>query len=192
MPRRATPESRERILTAATKVAQADGVSGLTVEAVAREAGCAKGLVHYHFRTKRELMDALARRFVERRSSSWVAALSGDAPEKAINRGWRLLTDESGQGVAQMWATLCSGGGELPDQAVREIVAQFAGSLGEVVTRTMAGAGLRPTVPTSEIGWLLAAVVTGLSLELAAGAKRTEIEGAWAAAWLGILSLYTQ
>jgi hypothetical protein len=45
------------------------------------------------------------------------------------------------------------------------------------------------TVPDVEIGWLLGAVVDGMGLRLTGGGDRAQLEGAYAAAWLGVLSL---
>ena len=49
-------------------------------------------------------------------------------------------------------------------------------------------AGLKPRIPLSELGNLLAAVVHGIGKMLLAGMNQGELEGAYAAAWLGILS----
>ena len=47
-----------RIVEASERVLIEQGLEGWTVEGVAREAGCAKGLVHYHHRTKGALLIA--------------------------------------------------------------------------------------------------------------------------------------
>ncbi len=46
------------ILRAACRAIAREGASGLRVESVAREAGVSKALVHYYFRTRRELLRA--------------------------------------------------------------------------------------------------------------------------------------
>lgn len=48
--------SRARILGAAHRLVERDGVAHLTIEAVAREAGLSKGGVLYHFPTKESLI----------------------------------------------------------------------------------------------------------------------------------------
>ncbi len=53
------PTSRERILAASVQVALRDGVSAMTLEAVAREAGVSKGGLLYHFASKDELIAAM-------------------------------------------------------------------------------------------------------------------------------------
>jgi len=61
MPGAKAPEEvrREQILTAAFEVAAARGIGGLTVRAIAAEAGMSHGLVHFHFKTKDQLVFAL-------------------------------------------------------------------------------------------------------------------------------------
>lgn len=52
-------ERREQILAAAYEIAATDGLDRLTMRRVAAEAGLSHGLVHFHFRTKAELLLAL-------------------------------------------------------------------------------------------------------------------------------------
>ena len=51
-----------RLLDAASAVIRRDGAQALTLDAVAAEAGVSKGGLLYHFKSKRELLDALVRR----------------------------------------------------------------------------------------------------------------------------------
>jgi len=51
-------ERAPEILDAACRVIGRDGAHGLRMEAVAREAGVSKALVHYYFATRRELIRA--------------------------------------------------------------------------------------------------------------------------------------
>jgi AcrR family transcriptional regulator len=61
MPGRQVPESvrRAQIILAASHVAAAHGLDGLTVRAVAAKAGVSAGLVLFHFKTKDQLVMAL-------------------------------------------------------------------------------------------------------------------------------------
>jgi AcrR family transcriptional regulator len=51
--------SRERLMVAAVQVALRDGISAMTLEAVAKEAGVSKGGLLYHFASKDELIGAM-------------------------------------------------------------------------------------------------------------------------------------
>lgn len=61
MPGRRAPEAerRQQLLEAAFAVATRDGLDGLTIRAVAAEAGLSHGLVLFHFGSKEGLMHAL-------------------------------------------------------------------------------------------------------------------------------------
>lgn len=56
---------RAQILVAAFEVASREGIGGLTVRAVAAEAGLSHGLVLYHFRTKQGLVHELLEWLIE-------------------------------------------------------------------------------------------------------------------------------
>ena len=56
--------TKDRLLDAAGAVMRRDGPQALTLEAVAAQAGVSKGGLLYHFRTKRELIEALVDRWL--------------------------------------------------------------------------------------------------------------------------------
>ena len=62
MPRART---KDRLLDAATTVVHRDGAQALTLDAVAAEAEVSKGGLLYHFKSKRELLDALVARWMD-------------------------------------------------------------------------------------------------------------------------------
>jgi AcrR family transcriptional regulator len=55
----AEADRQEQILAAAMDVATRHGLEGLTIRRVASEAGLSHGLVHFHFKSKAELLSAL-------------------------------------------------------------------------------------------------------------------------------------
>lgn len=182
--------SRGRILEAACRLLRDRGAGNLTVDAVAKAAGCAKGLVHYHYKTKRGLLEAAAAHFSSEREGQWSTAFDTPSPKDAIDRSWRLLTDESASGVLRGWTSLFTTESPLADSTVKKASRSFATALGHAASDLMRQQGMAPAIPASEIGWLLGAVVNGIGFELASGADRKELEGAYAAAWLGLLSLF--
>ena len=58
-------DTRGRLLEAAGAVIRRDGAQALTLDAVAAEAGVSKGGLLYHFRSKRQLLDALVARWMD-------------------------------------------------------------------------------------------------------------------------------
>jgi hypothetical protein len=68
-------------------------------------------------------------------------------------------------------------------------VRDFSRTLGESAQGMVERLGMRMRIPESEIGLLLGSVVTGAGFQLLAGVETDDLEGAYAAAWLGILAL---
>jgi AcrR family transcriptional regulator len=69
---------RERLLNAAERVVARDGVSNLTLDAVAREAGVSKGGLLYHFPSKSTLVIAIVERLATRCDAKHSEALSAE------------------------------------------------------------------------------------------------------------------
>lgn len=182
--------SREQILRAAEGRVRKGGARSLTVDGVASEAGCAKGLIHYHFKTKAGLLESVAERLARARETRWLAAFDADSPKQAIDGTWSILTEESSDGTIRAWTSLFTSDGVLPDRVVSSTLGRFSLGLGDATIELSGRLGLAPTVPPGEIGWLLGAVVHGMGFQLAGGGDRSDLEGAYAAAWLGILALF--
>jgi AcrR family transcriptional regulator len=92
------PELNDRttaIVEAACRVVAREGTHGLRMEAVAREAGVSKALVHYYFATRRELLRA-AFAFVDDRWRARVADELALAPTGAdrLERFLLLYVDD--------------------------------------------------------------------------------------------------
>lgn len=73
-------DSREKILAAAKKVAQARGYGGLNFRDVAGEVGIKAASMYHHFPTKADLGAAVARRYWED-SAAYLEALSAEEPD---------------------------------------------------------------------------------------------------------------
>jgi AcrR family transcriptional regulator len=54
-------EARTRLIEAALKILRTDGMTGLTLDAVAQAAGISKGGLLHHFHTKNQLIEAILR-----------------------------------------------------------------------------------------------------------------------------------
>jgi AcrR family transcriptional regulator len=182
-------KSKGSIVAAADALIRRKGAANITVDQVAKEAGCAKGLLHYHFKTKRGVIEAVAQHLAASRTKEWVAAFRAPTPKGALDQSWALLTKESEDGTIRAWTSMFGSGGVLPEQTVRKSVEEFAVALGGAADELLRDLDLAPSILPSENGWLLGAVVHGMGLELLSGADQGELEGAYAAAWLGILSL---
>jgi AcrR family transcriptional regulator len=76
---RPEPSTRDRIISAASKLFYSDGIKGVSVDAVAETAGLTKRTLYYHFRSKDDLVAA------------YLAAR--DQPNLALFRKWFDETD---------------------------------------------------------------------------------------------------
>ena len=65
MAKKNSSSTRDAVLWAANRVVVEDGVSGMTLEAVAREAGVSKGGLLYHFPSKEALIGGMIGRLIE-------------------------------------------------------------------------------------------------------------------------------
>lgn len=85
--RRNAEQARARIVEASRGLLFEVGLDGWTVDGVARRAGCAKGLVHYHFGTKGALLSATAEQLASGRWRRIGAGLQLRGPA-AIDALW--------------------------------------------------------------------------------------------------------
>jgi AcrR family transcriptional regulator len=183
-------EARAKILKCAEELVRKKGANVVTVEGVAKAAGSAKGLVHYHFKTKKGLLTAVTEHLTKSRIEHWSAAFEAESPGEAIDRSWALLTEESRDGTLKGWLTLLGARESLIDQSANNVLREFRNSVGTALLRLLEeDMGLRPTVSPTEVGSLMVAVIDGMGLQLLGGADTEELQGAYAAAWLGLLSL---
>jgi AcrR family transcriptional regulator len=81
--------SRERILAAAVQVAIREGISAMTLDAVAREAGVSKGGLLYHYSSKDELIAAMLELHTARIQKAVEERMAGD--ENPRGRWFRAL-----------------------------------------------------------------------------------------------------
>lgn len=92
-----TPENsesvsvRDRLLDAAEQIVARNGVSNLTLEAVAHEAGVSKGGLLYHFPAKSALIAAIVARYGDRCESKQAAAIAADTqPSGSFTRAYLI------------------------------------------------------------------------------------------------------
>ena len=96
---------KAKIVAAAALVTRQSGLTDWTVESVAKKAGCAKGLVLYHFGTKAALLTELAAHVSTERLERRISALSvGGAP--GLDRLWQVLVRDIEDGTTGLWIGL--------------------------------------------------------------------------------------
>jgi AcrR family transcriptional regulator len=80
-------ERRDQILSATWKVIARDGIAGATIRAIAREAGCSRGILGHYFDDKADILGAallLSHRRVGARMTTAADGLAGLAALRAV------------------------------------------------------------------------------------------------------------
>jgi AcrR family transcriptional regulator len=83
---------RTQILDAARRRFASHGLSGTTIDEIAREAGVAKGTVYLYYKSKDEILLQLVERDLAELEAETVAAISAAAPLDARLRGFFAAT----------------------------------------------------------------------------------------------------
>jgi AcrR family transcriptional regulator len=92
--------TRDRLLDAAGAVVMRDGAQALTLDAVALEAEVSKGGLLYHFKSKRELVQAMIGRWLTQFQQEI------DAADPHFVRGWVKASDPAGEELGMLSALI--------------------------------------------------------------------------------------
>jgi AcrR family transcriptional regulator len=170
---------KDEIAEVATRVLVRHGLRGWSVDRVAREAGCAKGLVHYHHGTKRALLRAVAGRLELAHSQRRLDALAGSRDAQALDALWRVLAAEVASG--EWGAILCLR--SEPD--FRAEPTNEAPELKRLASSLATALGLAS--PSLDEIRLIAAALDGLQLALLRGGDPDSMREAYHRLWLAVL-----
>ncbi len=163
------------ILDASVALATRVGLAGWTVEQVAKDAGCAKGLVLYHYRGKTDLLDSTAQRLLLDIQRQRVAALSAGASTSALARlWWSLLEDiRSGRFAASV--------------SLRAIGLPITAPVPIDELRTAVAAALEVAPESLADGMTIAALLDGLALQLLARRSEALVREAYDQLWVAMV-----
>lgn len=171
----------ERIVDAAMEVLIKKGLDRWTIDAVAREAGCAKGLVHYHHGTKARLLAQVAARLSRRRFQQRRAALERPGAQ-GLDDLWEVLGDDVASGTTAAWASLL--GYSLARQATGLAPSsEELRALADTIEKSLA----LPPLATTQALALLAAL-DGFEIALLSQAEPDTVHDAYHRFWLALIS----
>lgn len=159
-----TDARREQIARALRRVLARHGYDGASVALVARAAGLAPGLVHYHFRSKLEILLALVGDLAAEHSAGVALALeeAGDDPRRQVEAFVdRHLALETGDPEAlACWVAISGEALRQPRvrRAFESAVAASVDSLAAVIRRGVARRVLRCARPREAACALVAAI----------------------------------
>jgi len=169
---------KEAITEAAVRVLLHHGLQAWSVERVAAEAGCAKGLVHYHHGTKRGLLIQVSEVLAASRRARRLDALQGSGAA-ALDRLWAVLVREVRNGEWTAWSAVV-GEPSLPNRApTMAELTQFGAAIGRALD-------LPPLDPASTR--LALAALDGFQAALALGDVEEAVHEAFHRLWLAVLT----
>ena len=171
---------QQRIIDAAKAILIRDGLAGWTVERVAREAGCAKGLVHYHFETKWQLLGLVAAALRKERMARRAGAFSRSGTD-ALDALWDVLVAETASGECAAWFALAT----VQDRAVRDTLSATSDDLRRVAV-AMAAALSLPELPITRLRVVLS-TLDGMQLPLLLGDNAEAVREVYDRYWLAML-----
>ncbi|MFJ9622561.1 TetR/AcrR family transcriptional regulator [Streptomyces sp. NPDC101181] len=99
------PSSKNLILNAAVRVTEREGITGLTLESAAEEAGVTKGGLMYHFRTRDDLLLAIQRHLTaawEERLVAEVGKPLREAEPRELTAAYARVGTELGASKAEL------------------------------------------------------------------------------------------
>lgn len=116
-----------RVLAAARAIAAREGVSHISFDAIAREAGLSKGGVLYNFPTKRDLMAALLEEMLAEHDAL-DASFPQDAPDRTLRRHLDSLTalDKTGSDLSMAILAVAAAEPDLLDPLRHALAADLA------------------------------------------------------------------
>lgn len=160
-----TTSSSDRILTAATRIAQARGYGGLNVRALADEVGIKAASLYHHFPSKADLAAAVAKRYWED-SAATLDTLAAETPDpvaslRAYPQTFRKsLENENRMCLSSFMAAEYD---DLPEKVQREVRA-FADVNVAWLARMLVDAGITTPAETEARARAIYAAVAGAQL----------------------------
>ena len=182
------PPATKRILSAARTLVARGGAAEVSMGDVGATAGVSKALVHYHFRDKDTLLQAL----VEDVGLAVVArsreAMSRESAGHALDDYWTWLEQELRRGDLHILLALAEYDSDRVRAASRRVADQRREVATEHVALVFTRLGLSPRVPAALIADTVVAFVDGLAAGLALQPDR-DPRPAFDVLWLALLTL---
>ncbi|MEP6572807.1 MAG: TetR family transcriptional regulator [Gemmatimonadota bacterium] len=170
----------KEIARASIKVLAKEGMDDWSIAAAAREAGCAKGLVHYYFRSRSELLAEMARTIVADRHDRKLRSLKAGGAA-AIDGLWDNLRAEVSEGAYGAWLGLSA----LNDATVRTALRPPESAQTELGRAAASALGIG--VDPLELGAIVEAALTGFQMILLQNIETPALEEAHHRFWLSLL-----
>jgi AcrR family transcriptional regulator len=177
-----------RILDAARVLVARGGAGAVSMGDVAERAGVSKALVHYHFRDKDSLLQAVVEDIGLAVLQRARHALVSDADAHALDAYWTWLAGELQAGELRMLISLAAHDSDRVRAASRRVALQRRELAAEHATLVFSKLGLNPRVPPPLMAETIVAFVDGLVASQALDERR-DPRPAFDVLWLALLTL---
>ena len=171
---------KDQITHAALDVLVRTGLDRWNVAEVARVAGCAKGLVHYHHQTKEILLGAVADRLARKRADDRLGALD-EGGTNALDRLWSVLAAAAESGETAAWLSLL-GHSSATVRRSCQVPAEYLPRMSTAIGVAFALEAIEEPMVRG-----LNATIDGLELALVSGDGPDRVHEAFHQAWLSVL-----
>ena len=155
---------------------------------VARSAGVSKALVHYHFRDKESLLQALVEDVGLALVARARAAADREGGHHVLDEHWSWLSDELKRGDLRILLSLAEYDSVRVRDAARRIIEQRREVTAHQVQRIFDRLGLSPAVPSTLVADTIIAFTDGLAAATALEPERNP-RPAFDVLWLALLTL---
>ena len=180
-------EKALQILTAVRSLLARNGYAATTISLVAQEAGVSRGLLHYYFKNKEEM---LARVLEGNMTASLIlvrAIFTQSDCAQALAAGLtqalrRTLEDDpvffhlffEGWAIARQ--------SHVVDQRLKSLYGKFRLAIAEGLKNAQNRGIIRPSIPLPDLAALLTAIIDGLGLQAVTETRLLRDESVWSSA----------
>jgi AcrR family transcriptional regulator len=165
--RAAGAASRLALVDAAIETLQADGFAGASARAIAGRAGCAQGLVFYHFGSVADLLLAALDAVSDRRLARY-RALTADVatPADLVAAATQIFSEDLASGDVTVLVEMIGGASTTPGLGpeVAARLVPWRAFAEEAIAAGLAGSPLRSLVPVDAAGYAVTALYLGMEL----------------------------
>ncbi len=184
----------EQILSAVRTLLAQNGYAGTTISQVAAEADVSRGLLHYYFKNKEEMLVRVIQADMEA-SVKLMAALFAQS-ESASTLAKSLIASLRGilendpdffKLFFEAWAVARQN--PMVDSMLKTLYGQFREAIHDGLENAAARGIIAPGIPLSGLAVLLTGIIDGLGLQLVTEPELIANEKIWNAAETGIRML---
>jgi AcrR family transcriptional regulator len=178
----------DKILAAAGECVIRAGVPNMSMQDVAAAADVSKGLIHYHFRDKAQLLATLVEWLTSGTVGRQRAASGHVRPENAVDIVWSWVEGELKRGDLRALVAVSLDSNEEVSAAARAALGKRRTAATEMVAAVYAALELTPRVPAALLAEVLVAFLDGLATATTI-TDPGEQRAAFDAFWLALLTL---